>query len=78
MEGVSMAVCYDKLFHLLIDKRISNSQLMERAGFSANIISRLKKNEYVSLESIERICSALNCDTNDILEFTGDRNDNIK
>lgn len=78
MEGVLMAVCYDKLFHLLIDKRISNSQLMEKAGFSANIISRLKKNEYVSLESIEKICSALNCDTNDILEFTGDRNDNIK
>lgn len=78
MEGVSMAVCYDKLFHLLIDKRISNSQLMEKAGFSANIISRLKKNEYVSLESIEKICSALNCDTNHILEFTGDRNDNIK
>ena len=73
-----MAVCYDKLFHLLIDKRISNSQLMEKAGFSANIISRLKKNEYVSLESIEKICAALNCDTNDILEFTGDRNDNIK
>lgn len=73
-----MAVCYDKLFHFLIDKRISNSQLMEKARFSANIISRLKKNEYVSLESIEKICSALNCDTNDILEFTGDRNDNIK
>ena len=36
-----MAICYDKLFHLLIDKRMSNSELKEKAGFSANIITRL-------------------------------------
>lgn len=47
-----MAVCYDKLFHMMIDKRMTNSQLMAKAGFSANIITRLKKNEYISLESI--------------------------
>ena len=51
-----MAICYDRLFHLMIDKKISNAQLKERAGFSANIITRLKRNEYVSIESIERIC----------------------
>lgn len=49
-----MAVCYEKLFHLMIDRHISNTQLISKAGFSANILTRLKKNEYVSLESIEK------------------------
>ncbi len=64
-----MAVCYDKLFHLMIDRKITNSQLKEKAGFSANIITRLKKNEYISLDSIERICKVLDCGVDDILEF---------
>ncbi len=64
-----MAVCYDKLFHLLIDKRITNAQLIAKAGVSANILTRLKKNEYVSLESIEKICHAIDCSVDDILEF---------
>ena len=63
-----MAVCYDKLFHLMIDRKITNSQLKEKAGFSANIITRLKKNEYISLDSIERICKVLNCGVDDILK----------
>ena len=39
-----MAVSYDRLFHLMIDKKISNTQLKDMAGVSANIITRLKKN----------------------------------
>ena len=65
-----MAVSYKKLFHLLIDKGMSNAELMEQAGFSANIITRLKRNNYVSLDSIEKICNVLNCGVDDILEFT--------
>ena len=65
-----MAVTYKKLFHLLIDKGMSNAELMEQAGFSANIITRLKRNNYVSLDSIEKICYVLNCGVDDILEFT--------
>ncbi len=65
----SMAVCYDKLFHLMIDKKISNVQLKDMAGVSANIITRLKRDEYISTESIEKICLALNCGVDDILEF---------
>ena len=64
-----MAVTYKKLFHLMIDKNISNAELMEKAGFSANIISRLKRNHYLSLDTIEKICLALNCGVDDILEF---------
>ena len=56
-----MAICYDRLFHRMIDKKMSNVQLKEKAGFSANIITRLKRNEYVSIESIERICHVMEC-----------------
>ena len=61
-----MAICYDRLFHLMIDKKISNAQLKEKAGFSANIITRLKRNEYVSIESIEKICRVMECGVDDI------------
>ena len=43
--------------------------LKEKAGFSANIITRLKRNEYVSIESIEKICRVMECGVDDILEF---------
>ncbi|MBF1180375.1 MAG: helix-turn-helix transcriptional regulator [[Eubacterium] sulci] len=64
-----MAVKYDKLFHLLIDKKISNAQLAEKAGVSANILTRLKRDQYIAMESIEKICTALDCGVDDILEF---------
>lgn len=67
-----MAVRYDKLFHLMIDKRITNAQLKEKAGFSANIITRLKRNEYISIESVERICRVLECGVDNILEFVAE------
>lgn len=67
-----MAVTYKKLFHLLIDKGMTNAELMERGGFSANIITRLKRNNYVSLDSIEKICKVFNCGVDDILEFLPD------
>ena len=64
-----MAVSYKKLFHLMIDKDVSNGELMERAGFSANIITRLKRDNYLSLDTIEKICNTLHCGVDDILEF---------
>lgn len=64
-----MAVTYKKLFHLMIDKGISNSDLMEQTGCSANIITRLKRNNYLALDTIERICKTLHCGVDDILEF---------
>ena len=64
-----MAVTYKKLFHLLIDRGIQTTELTEKAGFSANIITRLKRDQYVSLDSIEKICLALDCKVDDILDF---------
>ena len=65
-----MAVTYKKLFHLLIDKGMTNVELMEQAGFSANIITRIKRDNYISLDTIENICKTFNCGVDDILEFT--------
>jgi len=64
-----MAVKYNKLFHMMTDKNISNSQLAKNAGVSLNIITRLKNSDYISLESIEKICGAMNCGVDEILEF---------
>lgn len=71
-----MAACYDKLFHLMIDKKITNAELMKRANFSANIITRLKHNGYISLETVERICHVMNCGVDDILEFVPTEDEN--
>lgn len=64
-----MAVSYKKLFHLLIDKGITNAELMEKGGFSANIITRLKRDDCLSLDTLEKICKVLECGVDDILEF---------
>ena len=64
-----MSVSYKKLLHLLIEKDYTTSRLQQEAGISANIISRIKKNEYISLDTIEKICMVLNCSVDDILEF---------
>ncbi len=64
-----MGVSYDRLFHMMIDRKITNAQLMNMCGFSANIITRLKKDEYISLESVEKICRTLDCGVDDILNF---------
>lgn len=64
-----MAVSYKKLFHMLIEKDMTTAQLQQKAGFSANIITRMKRNGYLSLDTIESICRVMNCGVDDILEF---------
>lgn len=64
-----MVICYNKLFKLLIYKKMTNAELAERAQFSANIITRLKRDKYVFLDSIEKICGVLDCCVDDVLEF---------
>lgn len=46
---------------------------MEQAGFSANTITRIKRDNYISLDSIEKICYALVCGMDDILDFVPDK-----
>lgn len=74
-----MAVCYNKLFKLLIDRKMSNARLASEAGISLNIITRLKRDQYIAMDTIEKICVALDCRVDDILEFVSIENeqDNI-
>ncbi len=70
-----MAVSYKKLFHLLIERDMTTAKLQQQAGFSANIITRMKRNGYLSLDTIESICRTMNCGVDDILEFLPEETD---
>ena len=64
-----MAISYKKLFHKLIDQNMTVAELQKKAGYSANISTRLRNNTYISMESVEKICRVLNCKVDDIVEF---------
>ncbi len=72
-----MAVSYKRLFHLLIERDMTTTQLQHKAGFSANIIPRMKRNGYISLETIESICQTLNCSVDDILVFIPENDEKL-
>ena len=64
-----MAVSYDKLWHLLIDRHMSKTQLVKEAKITTNAMAYLGKNEDVRVEVLVKICSALNCTLDDIIEI---------
>lgn len=63
-----MAVSYKKLWKVLIDKEMRKTDLIKKAGISANVIAKLGKGEHVSMESLEKICLALECNIGDIMD----------
>lgn len=67
-----MKVCYDKLWKLLIDKKMKKTDLIREAKISSNVLAKMGKEESVSLESVGKICSLLDCGVDDILDFIGD------
>ena len=64
-----MDVCYNKLFKLLIDKRMKKTELRKMTGISPNTLTKLSNNEFVSMEVMVKICRVLNCDFGDIVEL---------
>ena len=64
-----MAVRYNKLWKLMIDKNMNKTQLKKAARISTNAIAKLGKNESISMETLTKICSALKCDIGDIVEY---------
>ena len=64
-----MKVCYDKLWKLLIDKKMKKTDLIREAKISSNVLAKMGKEESVSLESIGKICAMLGYNVDDILEF---------
>ena len=64
-----MSVKYNKLFDKISERKMTPRELIEEAKCSANILTHLKNNEYISMASLEKICSVLNCGVDDVLEF---------
>lgn len=65
-----MDVDYKKLWIRLIDRGIKNkTELIPLAGISTNILAKLSKGEFISMESLKKICIALDCDIGDIVSF---------
>lgn len=67
-----MAVSYNRLFKILIDRKMMKKELCKLADVSPSTISKMGRNEIVSLEVIARICLTLNCTVDDILEIMPD------
>lgn len=67
-----MAVSYNKLWKLLIDRNMKKKELGEAAGISNSLIAKLGKNENVTVEVLAKICYALDCGIEDIIEITTD------
>ena len=73
-----MSISYNKLWKLLIDKHINKTELRKAAGISTNVIAKLGKNDPVSMETLAKICAALNCDIADIVEMNSEINAEVK
>lgn len=70
-----MAVCYNNLWKLLIDKGLKKTDLIYLSGISSNVLAKLGKNETVSMESLEKICLSLECKIENIIEFVDNKTD---
>ena len=64
-----MAVSYKKLWKLLIDKEMKKKELCAKAGISPSSLTKMGKNGHVTTEVLLKICTALDCDISDIIEF---------
>ena len=69
-----MVVSYNRLWKLLIDRKMNRTDLKNTAGISFNVLAKLGHNEFVSRESLCKICTALSCNIGDIMEFIENEN----
>ena len=68
-----MAVSYNKLWKMLIDKGMSRTQMRLKAGISTKALAKLGKNESVNIDILIKICAALDCDITDIMEIVDNK-----
>lgn len=66
---MKLKICYDKLWKLMIDKKMNKSQLIQEADITSNAMAKLGKDESVQLETLLKICNVLECNIEDIVEF---------
>ena len=67
-----MAMSYNKLWKLMIDKKMNRTQLRKAAQISSNAMAKLGRNEAVNIAILGKICSVLDCDFGDIVEYIKD------
>lgn len=60
---------YNKLWKLMIDKNMNKTQLHEKAQISTNAVAKMSRNEKVSIETLAKVCYALDCEIGDIIEI---------
>ena len=70
-----MAVSYKKLWELLIDKDMKKKDLEKQAKVGPYTISKMYRGENITIDMLERICKALNCIPDDVMEFIPDEDD---
>lgn len=64
-----MAFTYEKLWEQLLKRRLNKTSLRDMAGITNSTLARLSKDETVSMEALARICEALNCSLESIVEY---------
>ena len=67
-----MAISYNKLWKLLVDKKMSKADLRKAAGIAPNTMTRLRRDEEVTLSVLNRICAALDVNIGDVMEFVAE------
>ena len=67
-----MAVSYNKLWKLLVDKKMSKADLRKAAGLAPNTMTKLRRDEQVAMIVLERICATLDADFGDIIQYIKD------
>ena len=72
LEEFVLSRSYNKLWKLMIDKKINKTQLCKAAGITTNAMAKLVRDETVTQETLEKICVALNCTLDDIVEIFPD------
>lgn len=65
-----MAVSYNKLWKVLIDKGMTKTELRLKADMSTSTLAKMSKNEVVSMDIVLRICDVLNCNVGDVMDVT--------
>lgn len=68
-RGLDMDISYNKLFKILIDRKMKKKDLQEAAGLSPASIAKLSKDQYVSMEVLVKVCRALDVNIGDIIEI---------
>ena len=69
-----MAVSYRKLRYRLVDEKISMAKLMKLSGITDYAMRQISKDKDVSTEVLTKVCAALNCEVQDIVDFLPDKN----